>query len=72
MDDILRGIDFCFTYLDDILVFSQSLKDHEHHLRTLYDRLETNGILINPAKCVFKHPKSLSSVTKFPPGVPDR
>jgi cleavage and polyadenylation specificity factor subunit 1 len=25
MDDILRGLDFCFAYLDDILVFSRSL-----------------------------------------------
>jgi hypothetical protein len=50
MDDILRGLDFCFAYLDDILVFSQSLEEHEHHLRTLFDRLETNGILINPTK----------------------
>jgi hypothetical protein len=54
MDDILRGLDVCFAYLDDILVFSQSLEEHEHHLRTLFDRLETNGILINPTKCVFK------------------
>jgi hypothetical protein len=52
MDDILRGFDFCFAYLDAILVFSQSLE--EHHLRTLFDRLETNRILINPTKCVFK------------------
>jgi cytoskeleton-associated protein 5 len=30
MDDILRGgLDFCFAYLDDILVFSWSLKEHE-------------------------------------------
>jgi hypothetical protein len=54
MDDILRGLDFCFAYLDGILVFSQSLEEHEHHFRTLFNRLETNGILINPTKCVFK------------------
>jgi hypothetical protein len=29
MDDILRGLDFCFAYLDDILVFSRSLEEHE-------------------------------------------
>jgi hypothetical protein len=52
MDDILRGLYFRFAYLDDILVFSQSLEEHEHHLRALFDPLQTNGILINPAKCV--------------------
>jgi hypothetical protein len=51
---ILRGLDFCFAYLDYILVFSQSLEEHEHHLRVLFDQLQTNGILINPAKFVFK------------------
>jgi hypothetical protein len=28
-DDILWELDFCFAYLDDILVFSQSLEEHE-------------------------------------------
>jgi cleavage and polyadenylation specificity factor subunit 1 len=54
MDDILQGLDFCIVYLDAILVFSQSLEEHEYHLRALFDRLQTNGILINPSKCVFK------------------
>jgi hypothetical protein len=54
MDDILRGLDFCFAYADDILVFSRSHEDHERHLRTIFGRLQTYGILINPAKCVFR------------------
>jgi hypothetical protein len=57
MDDILRGLDFCFAYLDDILVFSRSLEEHEKHLRTLFDQLKRYGILINPAKCVFRAPE---------------
>jgi hypothetical protein len=36
MDDILRELDFCFAYLDDILVFSRSLEDHERHLRAIF------------------------------------
>jgi hypothetical protein len=53
MDDTLRGFPFCFAYLDDILVFSRSSAEHDH-LRTLFRRLSSNGILINPSKCVFK------------------
>jgi cleavage and polyadenylation specificity factor subunit 1 len=53
MDDILRGLESCFAYLDDILVFSGSLEDHERHLRAIFGRLQMYGILINPAKCVF-------------------
>jgi hypothetical protein len=41
MDDILRGLDFCFAYLDYILVFSRSLEDHERHLRAIFDLLQT-------------------------------
>jgi hypothetical protein len=53
MDDILRGLDFGFTYLDDILIFSRSLEEHEQHLQALFDRLQRYGILLNLAKCVF-------------------
>jgi cleavage and polyadenylation specificity factor subunit 1 len=55
MDDILRGLDFCFTYLEDNLVFSRSLKDHEQHLRALCTQLQRYMIIIiNPAKCIFR------------------
>jgi hypothetical protein len=54
MDEVLRGLDFCFAYLDDILVFSRSLEEHEQHLRALFGRLQTYGIIINPMKCIFR------------------
>jgi cleavage and polyadenylation specificity factor subunit 1 len=54
MDDILRGLDFYFAYVGDILIFSPSLEDHEQHPRDIFGRMQMNGILINPAKCVFK------------------
>lgn len=28
MDEILRGLDWCYVYIDDILVASQSQEDH--------------------------------------------
>jgi hypothetical protein len=40
MDDILRRLDFCFAYLDDILISSRSLEDHERHLRAIFGRLQ--------------------------------
>jgi hypothetical protein len=61
VDDILRGLDFCFAYLDDILIFSHSLEEHEQHLRTLFNQLQQYGILINSSKCVFR----ASGVTFF-------
>jgi hypothetical protein len=49
MADILQELDFCFTYLDEILFFWRSLEEYKQHLRALFDQ---HGILINPAKCV--------------------
>jgi hypothetical protein len=57
MDDILRDLDFCFAYLDDILVFSRSFEEHEQHIRKLFLQLQPYGILINPGKCVFRVPE---------------
>jgi hypothetical protein len=39
MDDILRRLDFCFAYLDEILAISWSLEEHEQHLGALLDQL---------------------------------
>ena len=54
LDEILRGFDFCFAYIDDILVYSRSPEEHERHLRTLFKQLQAYGILLNPRKFVFR------------------
>jgi hypothetical protein len=54
MVEILRGFDFCFVYIDDILVYSRSPEEHERHLRTLFRQLYAYGILLNRGKCVFR------------------
>lgn len=53
MDEVLRDLDFCFTYIDDILIASSSLEEHLRHLEILFSRLRQFGVVINPAKCVF-------------------
>ncbi|KAM0726712.1 Transposon Ty3-I Gag-Pol polyprotein [Formica fusca] len=53
INEILRGLDFCYAYIDDILVASATEEEHEKHMRELFTRLETNGVRINPAKCTF-------------------
>jgi hypothetical protein len=54
MDEILRGLDFCFSYIDNILVYSHSPEEHEQHLWALFKQLQAYGILLNPRKCVFR------------------
>jgi cleavage and polyadenylation specificity factor subunit 1 len=57
MNGALRGFDICFAYLDDILIFSRSLEEHEQHLRVLFTQLQRYGININMAKCIFRAPE---------------
>ena len=37
--DILREYNFCFAYLDEILVYSRTPEEHEQHLRKLFVQL---------------------------------
>jgi len=53
IDEVVRGLDFCYTYLDDIIVASSSPEEHRKHLKELFTRLQQFGIVINVAKCVF-------------------
>ena len=56
-DDVLKDLDFCFAYIDDILVFSRSSQEHDQHLRTLFNQLQNYGTLLKPSKCVSRVPK---------------
>ncbi|CAH2083764.1 unnamed protein product [Euphydryas editha] len=53
---MVRGLDFCYPYLDDILVFSRDEASHADHLRQLFTRLNEYGMVINISKCVFGVP----------------
>ena len=52
MDSILGDLPFCYVYLDDILVFSNSPSEHLEHLRQIFEILEANGLVVNRPKCV--------------------
>ncbi|KAF2347495.1 Reverse transcriptase domain, partial [Trinorchestia longiramus] len=51
MSNILSDLTFTYTYLDDVLIASESPEQHKDHLRAVFDRLSAHGLLINPAKC---------------------
>ena len=68
MDEILKDLDFCFAYIDDIIVFSRYPQEHDQH-HILFILLQNYGILLNPSKCVFRAPKYPSSDTECRPCV---
>ncbi|GFW56435.1 hypothetical protein TNCV_2089421 [Trichonephila clavipes] len=53
MHEVLRGLPFCFVYLDDILFYSENAEEHRSHLRTIFQRLSSYGLKLNISKCVF-------------------
>lgn len=39
IDEVLHGLNFCYVYIDDILIASSSEEEHGEHLRRLFERL---------------------------------
>ncbi len=52
-DNILMGLDYVFSFLDDDGVFSKSREQHCTHLLALFAILAANGLALNLEKCVF-------------------
>ena len=49
--DVLRGLDFAYSYLDDILVASPDEDTHCLHLETVFKRLAAHSLTVNLTKC---------------------
>jgi len=49
----LNGLNFymCLVYLDDIIVYSTTVKEHLLRLRKLFDRLRIANLKLKPSKC---------------------
>eukprot|EP00775_Hariotina_reticulata_P002460 gene2461-2763_t len=45
--------DFCFVYLDDILIFSESYEEHFRHVHLVFEALRSIGLRINGFKSKF-------------------
>ena len=55
MGHILRGLEYRFAliYIDDIIIFSQSVDEHLDHLEEVFRRLRDANVKLNPKKCSF-------------------
>lgn len=52
----LRGFldRFCTAFMDDILIYSKTLKEHRQHVKLILQRLREHGLQVDVAKCSFE------------------
>jgi putative transposase len=53
MERILAGFDFVWCYIDDIVVYSDTMEKHKIHLQIVFERLKAHGLRLHPRKCKF-------------------
>ena len=44
---------YALIYLDDIVVFSDTEKEHVKHLAAVFERFHEHGLKLKPSKCEF-------------------
>ena len=47
------NLNWCLIYLDDLIVFSHTPKEHIQRLRAVFERLRNAGLKLKPKKCFF-------------------
>ena len=53
MNQVLEGLSFTMTYLDDIIIFSNSEEEDLLHLEEVFHRLRKAGLKMKQSKCNF-------------------
>ena len=56
-DSILRTIPFARVHLDDVVIFSENLKDHLKHLKEVVRILKRHGLNSKERNCAFAQPE---------------
>ncbi len=44
---------FCQAYLNDIIIYSETLKEHKRHVRLVLNKLREANLQVNINKCEF-------------------
>ena len=53
INNILKGCNFAMGYLDDIIIYSRTEKEHLEHLEEIFSRLRAAGLKLKLEKCSF-------------------
>ena len=50
IDDTVRGLPFVVTYIDNLLIYSETVDQHKDHLRQVFRQLQKAGLCLNKQK----------------------
>lgn len=50
---LLYGLPYVASFVDDIVIFSNSLEEHAQHVQTVIDKLTSVNLILNREKCHF-------------------
>ena len=53
MNKVLNGLNFAFAYLDDIIIFSNTVEEHLKHIQIVINRLKSAQLKLKKSKCSF-------------------
>ena len=53
MNKVLKGLNFAFAYLDDIIMLSNTAKEHLKHIQIVINRLKAAQLKLTKNKCSF-------------------
>ena len=55
MDNAFRGLigTRCFAYIDDIVIFGETIQQHNENLEEVLERIKTLGLRLEPSKCEY-------------------
>ena len=53
MTGILKDFNFTIAYLDDIIIFSQTVEEHLDHIKQVFKKLQSVHLLMKLSKCNF-------------------
>ena len=53
MERMLAGLlwHICLVYIDDIIIFSETVEEHREQLETVFSRLKEARLKLKPKKC---------------------
>ena len=57
LDHILKDVASTFVYLDHVLIFGKSMKDHDQTLQEVFKKLAENNMALSLDKCIFGKPE---------------